>query len=139
MLPSGVAEAVERWYEGFEHQRGDKMKYFLAIALVFGASQSMAECFGSDSFQTCYDGSGNSYTVNRYGNTTSTNGYNAQTGSTWSQQSHTYGNITQHNGASNGNSWNMTQTQNGFGQTFSGTDSGGNSFHTTCDAFGNCY
>jgi len=44
-----------------------------------------AECIGSGSFQTCNDDSGNSYTINRYGNSTTMNGYNAQTGSSWSQ------------------------------------------------------
>ena len=115
------------------------MKYISAMALIVMSSEAFAGCFGSGNFQTCNDSSGNSYTVNRFGGSTYTNGYNAQTGSTWSQQSHTIGNTTHHNGVTNGNNWNMTQTQNSFGQTFSGTDSNGRSFHTTCDSFGNCY
>lgn len=115
------------------------MKYLPTIALLLLGTQSFAGCIGTESFQTCTDNSGNSYTVNRLGDSTYTDGYNAQTGSSWSQQSHTYGNTTQHTGVTNGNSWNMTQTQNGYGQTFSGTDSQGQSFYKTCDSFGNCY
>ena len=115
------------------------MKHLTAAVFLFFGYQLSAACLGSGAFQTCYDDSGNSYTVNRLGNSTYTNGYNAQTDSFWNQQSHTYGNTTQHSGTTNGNNWNMTQTQNSFGQTFSGTDSSGESFYKTCDAYGNCY
>lgn len=115
------------------------MKYTLAFIILTISSPVYANCIGTDAFKTCYDGTGNSYTVNKLGSSTYLDGYNAQTGSTWSQQSHTFGNTTQHTGTTNGNNWNMTQTQNGFGQTFSGTDSDGNSFFKTCDTYGNCY
>jgi hypothetical protein len=36
---------------------------------------SSAACLGSGSFQTCYDNSGNSYSVQRFGNQTNMNGY----------------------------------------------------------------
>jgi hypothetical protein len=77
-------------------------------AVTLAITPSAATCFGSGAFQTCNDNSGNSYTVQRYGNQTNMSGFNAQTGSTWSQHSMTLGNTTYHNGITNGNSWNMT-------------------------------
>ena len=84
------------------------------VALAFSTAAS-ATCFGTGSFQNCYDSNtGNSYNVQRYGNTTQMNGYNASTGSNWNQTSQTFGNTTYHRGtASNGNSWNSTQQQIG--------------------------
>lgn len=107
----------------------------LSLALATGAQ---AACIGSGALQSCYDANGNSYTVNRMGNTTITNGFNSQTGSSWSQTSTTFGNTTFHNGrAANGNSWNMTQQQHGGGlQTFSGTNSQGGYFHHSCTTYG---
>lgn len=80
----------------------------LAITLAFSfvATPLYAACFGSESFQTCSDSSGNNYTVQRYGNSTQMQGYNANTGSNWSQDSYSYGNSVQHHGRdSRGNSW----------------------------------
>ena len=112
-----------------------KAMSFLAVsaaATAFSAAVS-ATCTGTDSFQTCYDAtSGNSYQVQRYGNTTQMNGYNAGTGSTWNQTSQTIGNTTFHNGTSaDGSSWNSTQQEIGGTTFYNGTDSQGNSF--------NCY
>lgn len=110
----------------------------VGLGLAFTGSVNAA-CYGSGSYQDCYDDNGNSYTVNRYGNSTELNGYNAQTGSTWNQHSETIGNTTYHTGtASNGNSWNMTQEKIGNETFISGTDSEGNSFTKTCDKYG-CY
>lgn len=106
-------------------------------SVVFGFSTANAACYGSGSFQNCYDSSGNSYTVQRFGNTTMMNGYNSNTGSSWSQNSQTYGNTTYHNGtASNGNSWNMNEQRYGGTRFLNGTDSQGNSFSYTCNQFG---
>ena len=95
----------------------------LAIALpVVPAS---AACFGSGSFKSCSDSSGNNYTVNKFGNTTTVTGSNARTGSNWSQTTTTFGSNSYTNGtASNGRSWNQTTTPYG---SF-GTDSSGNGF-----------
>jgi hypothetical protein len=110
---------------------------FMMTALMTGGAN--AGCIGSSAFQTCNDSSGNSYTINRFGNTTMMNGYNAQTGSSWSQNSNTFGNTTTHNGtASNGNSWNSTETRMGNTRSIYGSDSQGNSFSKTCGPFG-CY
>lgn len=87
------------------------MRKLVLVALLATLSNSAyASCVGSSSVQTCYDAqSGNSYTVQRYGNTTSVYGSNAQTGSTWSQQSYDYGHTTQTYGTdSKGNSWSQT-------------------------------
>ena len=115
----------------------NKMKKALLIAIsAFAAVTANANCYGTGAFRTCTDVSGNSYNVQRYGNTTNMQGYNAQTGSTWTQNSQTYGNTTHIQGNSNGNSWNQTiQTLPGM-TIQSGTDSRGNFFNRTCTAFG---
>lgn len=114
------------------------MKMILATMLCVVATSGHAACFGSGSFTTCSDSSGNSYTVNRMGNQTYMNGSNARTGSTWSQQSMDLGNMTMTNGqASNGNSWNSTTMNLGGGMTsIYGQDSQGNSFSTLCGPYG---
>ncbi|TDL88022.1 hypothetical protein [Meridianimarinicoccus aquatilis] len=111
----------------------------VVLALAVTAGTASANCLGTGAFQTCSDSYGSTYTVNRLGNTTQMQGYNAQTGSSWSQQSTTMGNTTQHFGTTNGQNWNMQQTVTPYGQTYSGTNSQGGSFFKTCDSFGNCY
>jgi hypothetical protein len=65
------------------------------------------------------------------------NGYNAGTGSNWSEHSMTMGNTTYLNGqASNGNSWNETEQHIGNMEIRSGTDSNGNSFYSACGPWG---
>ena len=98
----------------------------LTLAGLF-SSPVFANCTGSANFYNCYDvRSGNSYSVQKYGNSTSMQGYNSGTGNSWSQQSYNYGNTTNTYGtASNGSSWNQTTTPYG---TY-GTDSRGNSFY----------
>lgn len=112
-------------------------KLFVAAALMVASLVANAACFGSDAFKTCTDDSGNSYNVQKYGNTTNVQGTNAQTGSSWNQTSNTYGNTTHTYGtAANGNSWNSTtRSSPGMSQTY-GTDSNGNSFSKTCTQAG---
>lgn len=117
------------------------MKKYLIIGLLLSLSNiANATCIGSSSYSHCYDNNGNSYDVMRMGNMTTTNGYNSNTGSSWSQTSQTYGNTTYQNGYdSNGNSWNQTIQSYGNGMTnYSGTDSDGNYFNKTC-LNGQCY
>ena len=84
-----------------------------------------AGCVGTYSFSSCYDNSGNSYSVSRSGGSTFMTGYNYNTGSNWSQSSTSIGNTTFTRGiSSRGNSWSMTQT----GNSIFGIDSYGNSF-----------
>lgn len=111
---------------------------FAAVCLlVVSPSDGYAGCIGSDSFQTCNDLNGNSYTVQRFGNTTIMNGRNSRTGSSWSQNSQTFGNTTFHSGQTNGNTWNMQQHNFGNVQSFSGTNSQGQPFNYSC-MFGSC-
>jgi len=86
------------------------MKLLIAsLAFTLAAVPAHAICIGSDTLQSCTDTSGNSYTINRMGNTTFMNGSNAETGSQWNQTSTTIGNSTFHNGMDkDGNSWSTT-------------------------------
>jgi hypothetical protein len=111
--------------------------FALSLLTLLGSAQ--AACYGSGSFQTCYDNSGNSYTVNQYGNQTQMNGYNANTGSQWSQTTNTMGNTTYSNGQTNGQQWNMIQQNYGGMQTYSGSNSSGQPFYYTCTQVGGCY
>ncbi len=101
------------------------MKYLLLVTALTITIPAQAQCYGSGNFYTCNDTSGNSYTVSKFGNQTNVNGYNANTGSSWNQQSNTIGNSTYINGNTNGRTWNETITPYA---TF-GTDSRGNSFY----------
>ena len=57
------------------------------------AGVTHAQCYGTGAYQNFYDSNtGNSYSVQRYGSQTNVQGYNAQTGSNWSQHSSTIGN-----------------------------------------------
>ncbi|WP_223851393.1 hypothetical protein [Cupriavidus pauculus] len=109
-----------------------------AVMAFLVATPTWAACFGSQNMYTCNDSSGNSYQVNRMGNVTTMNGYNAQTGSSWNQSSQHYGNSTHTTGtASNGNSWNSTTQNYGNGYTSTyGTDSHGRSFSRQCGPYG---
>ena len=113
-------------------------KILVAFGFVMLSTTSFAECVGSAAYRTCYDSSGNNYTVSRSGNSTSLYGTNARTGSSWSQQSQTSGNMTTHYGQTNGRSWNATETRSpGMRQVY-GTNSRGKSFNYTCTTYGGC-
>lgn len=113
---------------------------FIFTTLLLASSSMYASCYGTGNIYTCNDNSGNSYNVQKFGNTTQVQGYNPNTGSSWNQTSQTYGNTTYSNGtASNGNMWNQTTIRNGsVGTTTFGTDSEGNAFNKSCNQFG-CY
>lgn len=98
---------------------------------------TFAGCIGTDSFYTCTESNGNTYNVTKIGDQTFTNGYNSNTGSSWSQNSNTIGNTTYQNGYdSDGNSWNQTINKIGNTTTYSGTDSDGNYFYKSCNQYG---
>jgi hypothetical protein len=99
----------------------------LVLGLLFIVSgMAQANCFGTTNNYSCHDlKSGNSYNVQKFGGTTNMQGYNANTGSTWSQNSNTFGNTTQIYGNTNGNAWNQTITPH----SVYGTDSRGNSYN----------
>lgn len=107
------------------------------LALAAAPLVAQANCFGTGSFQTCTDSSGNTYNIQRYGNTTSVYGSNPSTGSQWSQQSHQFGNTTIHNGtAANGRQWNGTTHNLRNFQFHNGTDSRGQPFNKVCGPLG---
>ncbi|TPI56828.1 MULTISPECIES: hypothetical protein [unclassified Mesorhizobium] len=109
----------------------------MAMVLAIAPTSLQAACFGSHAFKTCTDENGNSYNIQHYGNTTNMTGYNANTGSTWSQNSNTFGNTTITNGtAADGGAWHMQQQRIGNSSFYSGTDSDGNAFSGSCGAFG---
>ncbi|MGP3726379.1 hypothetical protein SAMN05421763_11718 [[Luteovulum] sphaeroides subsp. megalophilum] len=106
-------------------------------AFLLIADAAFAGCVGSETFQSCWDDAGNSYTVSRYGNTTHLEGSNTRTGSHWSQESQTLGNTTYHQGRSaDGGNWNMTQQSIGGSTFYSGRDSDGKAFSGVCGPFG---
>ncbi|MGU5731431.1 hypothetical protein ACV1DR_21415 [Aeromonas jandaei] len=108
-------------------------------ALVLISGTAYAGCIGSGSLKTCYDNNGNTYTIQKYGNSTSVSGYNSKTGSTWNQDSQKIGNSTFTNGkAANGQSWNSTSTKIGDSTIINGKDSDGKPFSAVCGKYG-CY
>ena len=111
-------------------------KFFIVALALVSSNYANAACYGSGAFRTCTDDSGNSYSIQKYGNTTSVQGFNPNTGSQWNQTSQTIGNSTFIQGNSNGRNWNETiQTMPGM-TTYSGTDSSGRTFNKTCTALG---
>lgn len=116
------------------------MKLVLATALLAALSiPAIAGCVGSGSFSTCYDDSGNSYTVQRFGNMTTVQGFGAS-GSSWNQTSQTFGNQTYTNGtAANGQNWNETQLRYGNGNSsVYGTNSQGQPYTYFCTRLTGC-
>ncbi len=107
-----------------------------AAAMAFSTTASATRST-TDSLQACYDASsGNSYQVQRYGNTTQMNGYKAETASSCNRTSHSIGNTTFHTGTSaDGNSWNSTQQEIGVTTFYNGADSQANSFSCSQSEF----
>lgn len=132
------------------------------LVLFAAVGSAHAACYGSTSYRSCTDTSGNSYTTRKLGNTSYTSGYNAQTGSSWNQSTRQTGNTSTTTGYdADGNAWssssrrtgNTTYTNgydakgntfsgqirtNGRATTYSGTDSKGGYYRKTCTATG-CY
>lgn len=124
------------------HLQGYVMKRLLiamtaAVVLAFSTS-AISNCTTFGSSTSCYDAqSGNSYNIQRYGNSTYMQGRNSSTGSSWNQNSHTYGNTTYHNGHSaDGQSWSGSTSTYGSTSYQRGIDSNGNSYSQTCNQFG---
>lgn len=110
-----------------------------AVTMLIVSSSVSVECIGSGSLKTCYDDKGNTYTVQKFGDTTYVDGQNSRTGTTWSQQSQKLGGSTFTTGQdADGNSWNSTATKMGSSTIINGTDSDGDSFSTICNENG-CY
>jgi hypothetical protein len=114
------------------------MRAFLAALLLAAplALHAQTTCFGSGAFQTCTDASGNTYNIQRFGNTTMMQGSNPN-GSQWNQTSQTLGNTTYQNGtAANGRPWNDTTTNLPGMQIHQGMDSHGRPYSLTCTQWG---
>ena len=111
---------------------------FVTLSFLTGTKADAQSCVGSETFYTCTDAQGNSYSVSKMGGTTLMNGSNSQTGARWNQTSSTFGSQTFTTGtASDGGRWNMNQTNFGNGWTSTtGRDSDGNSFNTLCGPTG---
>ena len=106
-----------------------------AIATIFAVNAASATCYGTVTFQNCDDNSGNSYTINRFGDTTMMTGGNAQTGSSGSQNSTTLGDNTFHNDrASTSNLWNSTPQRLGDSRH----DKQGSSSNRICGLLDRC-
>jgi len=97
-----------------------------------------AGCLGSDSFYTCTDPGGNSYSVNQIGGATFMSGHNARTGTSWNQTTTRIGGSSFTNGtAGNGASWNSSSHDMGGGyRSIQGTDSRGQHFNALCGPLG---
>ena len=114
------------------------MKKLAMLVLALGLSSAAhATCVGTPGFQSCTDNAGNSYTVQRFGGSTYMQGNNSRNGSSWSQNSQTFGNTTNVYGRdSSGRSWNNTiQTSPGMVQQY-GRDASGQPFSKTCTTAG---
>jgi hypothetical protein len=110
-------------------------KLTIVLTLSASALTAQAQCFGSANLQTCTDSSGNSYTVNRMGGVTHMTGTGPN--GSWSQQSHTIGNTTYHNGQTvNGNNWNGTTQSIGNMQIHNGINGQGQPYQKTCTPLG---
>ncbi|WP_270830713.1 hypothetical protein [Aeromonas sp. QDB03] len=106
-------------------------------SMLLFAGAASAECIGSGSLKTCFDDSGNTYTVQKFGDSTYVDGSNSRTGSTWSQQSQKLGNNTYTSGRdADGNSWDSTATKMGDSTIINGSDSDGDSFSVICNEYG---
>lgn len=115
-------------------------RFVIGIAAgLLAASAAQASCYGSASMRSCADASGNNYTVQRFGGSTYMQGSNPRTGSTWSQQSHSFGGSTNIYGSdSAGRAWNSTITRGAGTVHQYGTDASGRAFSRTCGRAG-CY
>jgi hypothetical protein len=114
-------------------------RHYLGLLLAFAAGSAAAQshCYGSTTNYSCNDvHSGNSYNVSKFGGNTQVNGYNAQTGSTWNQNSTHVGNTTYVNGNTNGRAWSQTIQASPGMTTYFGTDSKGVYRSKTCTAYG---
>ena len=116
-----------------------RVGFAAAIVTIFAVNAASATCYGTVTFQNCDDSSGNGYTINRFGDTTIMTGGNAQTGSSGSQNSITFGDTTFHNDrASSGNSWNATDQRLKDSRHIFGRDSQDNSSSRFCDLLDRC-
>jgi hypothetical protein len=111
-----------------------------SLLLSFSALPALAQksCTGTGAYRTCFDlSSGNSYTINKSGNSTQVYGSNLNNGTSWNQRSDRIGNHTFTTGQnSRGDAWNASTTQIGNSTFTNGTDSRGRPFNSTTTRIG---
>ena len=116
-----------------------RVGFAAAIVTIFAVNVASAACYGTDTFENCDNSSGNSYTINRFGDTTIMTEDNAQTGSSRSQNSTTLGDTTFHNDrASSDNSWNATDQRLEDSRHIFSRDRQGNSSSRICGLLDRC-
>ena len=100
---------------------------FFASTTVWANPQNNPNCFGTSASYTCRDNStGNTYNVNKFGNTTQVQANNYQTGSSWSQSTQNYGDQSNTTGRNkNGSTWQHNTNQVGNTQYYNGNNSSG--------------
>lgn len=113
---------------------------FLTCSSAFASPNNSPNCFGSDTYYTCRDiSTGNTYNVSKHGNNTHVQANNYNTGSSWSQDTQTYGNQSYTTGRdANGNSWHHNTHQIGNTQYYNGNDSSGKSYNGYCNPYSGC-
>lgn len=115
-------------------------KFLLTVGIMLTSFSTYANsnCFGSDTMYTCNDyKTGNTYNVSKFGGSTQVQARNSRTGSTWSQNTQTYGNQSHTTGRDqNGNTWRHNTNQVGNTQYYNGSDSNGNYYNGSCGALG---
>jgi hypothetical protein len=98
-----------------------------------------SSCYGTSALRICTDASGNTYTTQRIGDLSYTDGHNAQTGSSWNQSTQRIGDMSFTTGTdADGDSWNSTTQRIGDTTFQYGTNSEGESFSSSCNEHG-CY
>lgn len=122
---------------------GEEMKKILLTAgLVCASISAFAadNCFGTENMYTCNDyKTGNTYNVSKFGGNTQVQARNSRTGSTWSQNTQTYGDQSHTTGRDrDGNTWRHNTNQVGNTQYYNGNDSNGNYYNGNCNPYGGC-
>jgi hypothetical protein len=110
----------------------------LASALCVAAISGQAQAFCGDAAQSCSQAFTNG-AANPQDGTTSSQGFDPQSGRQWSTDTTKFGNFTLHSGFSQGDSWNSPQAR--FGDRFNnaaGLNSQSQSNSDYCALYGTC-
>jgi len=111
-------------------------RLILALSLFSVVSLANATCSEpGDTWVCTYENSGVKYTVVKDGNTTYRYGNNSKTGDQWSEKSTKVGTTTVSSGKYNGKAWNKTETLNEGIYNAYGTDTKGQHFDYSSDAY----
>lgn len=113
---------------------------FLAMLITCFNVQAANNCFGTDNMYTCTDPqTGNTYNVNKFGNTTQVQANNSRTGASWSQSTQNYGGQSNTTGRDkDGNVWQHNTNQVGNTQHYNGNNSNGGYYNGSCNPYTGC-